>query len=50
MQGNRYIYDLDPQWASFLQALSDAVVFQGVPSTFPAYAWAGAACSLSLLS
>ena len=39
MQGNSYTFGLEQKWVSFLQALSDAVVFGGTPSNFPSYWW-----------
>jgi hypothetical protein len=49
LQGNGYTFGLAADWTALLQALSDAVVFRGTPSSFPAYPWANgarAACSL----
>ncbi|BDA49030.1 hypothetical protein COCOBI_13-1400 [Coccomyxa sp. Obi] len=48
MKGNPYGKDLEAKWVSFLQAMSDAVMFQTAPPAFPQQLWVpeGASCKL----
>lgn len=47
MKGNPYGKDLEAKWVSFLQAVSDAVIFQTMPPAFPQQLWVpeGASCT-----
>ncbi len=48
MKGNGFTSGLEPKWYTFLQELSDAIVFEGTPPQFPPYPWSnsGPKCTL----
>ena len=48
MLGNPYDRGLETKWVGFLQALSDAVMFETTPPAFPQELWApnGVQCTL----
>ena len=48
MKGNGFTSGLEPKWYTFLQELSDAIVFEGTPPQFPPYPWSnsGQKCTL----
>ena len=48
MRGNSFTFGLEPKWYTFLQDLSDAIVFEATPAQFPPYPWSstGPKCAL----
>ena len=51
MTGNGFTFGLDQKWYSFLQELSDAIIFEGTPRQFPLYPWQtndGPTCTLKI--